>query len=292
MVGWFVQSRSRRHGGRLSPVCLGPLFGAAAAAAATTIAFLARSELQAALFCSRGPAHPAGNSVHSGPAAAVLAPVALAGSLGWQLAHRAPSGERGARTLCRAAAAAPSGGRNPYDVLGVSPSASMAAAKFAFRCLVKTYHPDVPGTGNAERFMALLWALEELSNAERRMQWAALASAAKETISNEPTPSSSWFTQRKVWSSSPDQDIISGDYEPPSKEQTRKRGSRVHFKEAGQTWDARRQRASGRLQGANDNSAKNKAVIAEEAAEDRELWGGSSRDRKRYKQKPRGRHAW
>ncbi|KLK93209.1 molecular chaperone DnaJ [Microvirga vignae] len=63
--------------------------------------------------------------------------------------------------------------RNPYDVLGVSRSASEAEIKKAFRKLAKTYHPDSnkndPKT--KDKFAEVNAAYEILGDAEKRAQF-------------------------------------------------------------------------------------------------------------------------
>lgn len=63
--------------------------------------------------------------------------------------------------------------KNPYDVLGLSQSASQNEIKAAYRNLAKELHPDVnPGDTIVEqRFKEVTAAYEMLSNAEKRSQF-------------------------------------------------------------------------------------------------------------------------
>ncbi|CAE7819571.1 dnaJ, partial [Symbiodinium necroappetens] len=60
---------------------------------------------------------------------------------------------------------------NPFDVLGLPRSASYDEIRSAFRSLARTYHPDVPGTGDEDRFRSIREALEQLGTAEGRARW-------------------------------------------------------------------------------------------------------------------------
>jgi molecular chaperone DnaJ len=59
--------------------------------------------------------------------------------------------------------------RNPYAVLGVSPAATAAEIKAAYRTLVKRHHPDAGG--DEVEILALNAAWELLGDAERRRQY-------------------------------------------------------------------------------------------------------------------------
>src|SRR3712207_9259905 len=63
--------------------------------------------------------------------------------------------------------------RNPYDVLGVSRSASEAEIKKAFRKLAKTYHPDSnkDDPKAKDKFAEANSAYEILGDAEKRAQF-------------------------------------------------------------------------------------------------------------------------
>src|SRR4051812_10121655 len=63
--------------------------------------------------------------------------------------------------------------RNPYDVLGVSRSASEAEIKKAFRKLAKTYHPDSnkDDPKAKDKFAEANSAYEILGDAQKRAQF-------------------------------------------------------------------------------------------------------------------------
>ncbi|MDW5317505.1 DnaJ domain-containing protein [Rhizobium sp. PL01] len=63
--------------------------------------------------------------------------------------------------------------KNPYEVLGVAPSASEDEIRKAFRGLAKTCHPDLnPGNRQAEeRFKELSLANEIVSDPEKRKRF-------------------------------------------------------------------------------------------------------------------------
>jgi DnaJ-class molecular chaperone len=56
---------------------------------------------------------------------------------------------------------------NPYEVLGVSKTATQAKIKSAYRALAQKHHPDKP-TGDAERFKDITEAYEILSDDDKR----------------------------------------------------------------------------------------------------------------------------
>jgi len=58
---------------------------------------------------------------------------------------------------------------DPYEVLGVPPTASQGAIVAAYRQLVKRVHPDVPGTGDREAFIRVQAAFRQIGDAERRV---------------------------------------------------------------------------------------------------------------------------
>lgn len=100
--------------------------------------------------------------------------LALWGVLAWRVRPPCTWLSRGAvrtsrhpsSTACRAHAAADADAvsrRNPFNILGLAPTAGVEEVRPAFRRLAKACHPDVPITGCAERFRAALWAAEELS---------------------------------------------------------------------------------------------------------------------------------
>lgn len=61
---------------------------------------------------------------------------------------------------------------NPYDLLGVSKTASAAEIKKAYHKLARTYHPDVnPDKKAAEKFKTITAAYELLSDPEKRKRY-------------------------------------------------------------------------------------------------------------------------
>ena len=78
---------------------------------------------------------------------------------------------------------------NPYQILGISPSASDDEVKKAYRTLSKKYHPDA-NIGNphqaeyTEKFKEVQEAYEVLSDEEKRSQYEEYMSELKKTRKN------------------------------------------------------------------------------------------------------------
>ncbi|CAJ1368678.1 unnamed protein product [Effrenium voratum] len=75
--------------------------------------------------------------------------------------------------------------QNPYDVLGLGRTAGYDDIRAAFRRLARKYHPDVPDTGDDDRFRDIREALEELGTPEGRTRWAR-PSQAQSSYSSYP----------------------------------------------------------------------------------------------------------
>jgi DnaJ-class molecular chaperone len=60
---------------------------------------------------------------------------------------------------------------NYYDTLGVSGNASGSAIRTAYRRLARLYHPDIVGTGSAEKFREVQEAYDTLREQSRRQAY-------------------------------------------------------------------------------------------------------------------------
>ncbi|MDO9597748.1 MAG: DnaJ domain-containing protein [Azoarcus sp.] len=62
--------------------------------------------------------------------------------------------------------------RDPYDILGISPSASADAIKTAYRQAARLYHPDKnPSPDAAARFRDVQTAYELLGDEQKRQEY-------------------------------------------------------------------------------------------------------------------------
>ena len=58
-----------------------------------------------------------------------------------------------------------------YEFLQISPNAEPATISRVYRFLAGRFHPDIPGTGDAEKFVLLKQAYDVLSNPKRRAEY-------------------------------------------------------------------------------------------------------------------------
>ena len=58
-----------------------------------------------------------------------------------------------------------------YEFLQISPHAEHSTISRVYRFLASRYHPDIPGTGDAEKFVLLKQAYDVLSDPERRTRY-------------------------------------------------------------------------------------------------------------------------
>ena len=58
-----------------------------------------------------------------------------------------------------------------YEFLQISPNAETATIHRVYRFLASRFHPDIPGTGDADKFVLLKEAYDVLSDPERRGQY-------------------------------------------------------------------------------------------------------------------------
>ncbi|KAI3887598.1 hypothetical protein MKW92_020286 [Papaver armeniacum] len=78
----------------------------------------------------------------------------------------------GSGFVVRASSRGGGNGESPYDVLGVSPSATPGEIKKAYRKLALKFHPDVNKQANAqEKFMRIKHAYNTLLNSESRRKY-------------------------------------------------------------------------------------------------------------------------
>jgi len=61
-----------------------------------------------------------------------------------------------------------------YEFLQISPNAEASTISRVYRFLASRYHPDIPGTGDPEKFVLLKQAYDVLSDPERRAQYNAI----------------------------------------------------------------------------------------------------------------------
>ena len=76
-----------------------------------------------------------------------------------------------------------------YEFLQISSNAEPDTIHRVYRYLAARFHPDTPGTGDAEKFFLLKQAYDVLSNPERRAEY----DAARRNGVSQPTALSTWI---------------------------------------------------------------------------------------------------
>jgi curved DNA-binding protein CbpA len=71
-----------------------------------------------------------------------------------------------------------------YELLEISPQASQDTIHRVYRFMAARYHPDIPGTGNLEKFTHLASAYKVLSDPNRRSEYDAQRATLQPTIRN------------------------------------------------------------------------------------------------------------